>query len=276
MGGHPMTETFIALLFAHTLADFVFQTNWMVSNKHSPLALGLHAAVVLATAIAATGTLHPALVVLALVHIAIDVGKLILTRTWAKAGGLALFLIDQGLHLATLLALAFWLPGLWAGGLWPPGAIVTGDDSGILGTGLWSEAAPLPVSQLPALMVVTTGFILATRAGGFAVGLLMRPFADSLPGGTAAEGLPGAGRVIGLLERGLIFVLVLIGQPQGVGLLMAAKSILRYGALKEDRELSEYVIIGTLASFGWALVVSYATLAGLAVLPPLGILPATP
>lgn len=271
-----MTETLIALLFAHTLADFVFQTDWMVANKHRPLALALHAAVVLATAIVATGTLHPALLVLALVHIAIDAGKLILTRIRANAGGLAPFLIDQALHLATLLVLAFWRPGLWAGGLWAPGAIVTHDDGGILGTGLWSEATPLPVSHLPALMVLATGFILATRAGGFAVGLLMRPFAANLPGGTAAEGLPGAGRVIGLLERGLIFVLVLIGQPQGVGLLMAAKSILRYGALKEDRELSEYVIIGTLASFGWALVVSYATLAGLAVLPPLGILPLTP
>ncbi len=271
-----MTETFIALLLAHSLADFVFQTNWMVANKRNPLALGLHLAVVYAMAVATTGSLHLALLVLALAHIAIDVGKLVLTSVWKTSGGLAPFLIDQALHLATLIALALWLPDLWAQGLWAPGAIVTGDDSGILGTGLWSEEAPLPISQLPTLMVVVTGFILATRAGGFAVGLLMQPFAASLPAETAAEGLPGAGRVIGLLERGLIFVLVLIGQPQGVGLLMAAKSILRYGALKEDRALSEYVIIGTLASFGWALLAAYATLAGLAVLPPLGILTQTP
>lgn len=271
-----MTETFIALLFAHTLADFVFQTNWMVANKRNPLALGLHALTVYVTAIAATGSVHPVLLVLALVHIAVDVGKLILTAAWKSAGGLAPFLIDQALHIATLIAVTLYLPDLWAQGLWAPGAIVTGDDSGILGTGIWSEEAPLPVSQLPALMVLMTGFILSTRAGGFAVGLLMQPFAASLPAETAAEGLPGAGRLIGLLERGLIFVLVLIGQPQGVGLLMAAKSILRYGALKEDRALSEYVIIGTLASFGWALAAAYATVAGLSLLPPLGISPATP
>lgn len=271
-----MTETFIALLFAHSLADFVFQTNWMVANKRNPLALGLHLAIVYATAIATTGSLHLALLVLALAHIAIDVGKLVLASVWKTSGGLAPFLIDQALHLATLIALALWLPDLWAQGLWAPGAIVTGDDGGILGTGLWSEEAPLPISQLPTLMVVVTGFILATRAGGFAIGLLMQPFAAILPAETAAEGLPGAGRLIGLLERGLIFVLVLIGQPQGVGLLMAAKSILRYGALKEDRALSEYVIIGTLASFGWALLAAYATLAGLALLPPLGIPGQTP
>jgi hypothetical protein len=49
--------------------------------------------------------------------------------------------------------------------------------------------------------------------------------------------------------------MVLFGQAQGVGLLIAAKSILRFGAVKDDRRLSEYVIIGTLASFGWALIV---------------------
>ena len=104
----------------------------------------------------------------------------------------------------------------------------------------------------------------------------MAPFAAHLPADVTAESLPGAGRVIGQLERGLIFALVLLGQPQGVGLLMAAKSILRFGAVKDDRALSEYVIIGTLASFAWALLVAYATIAGLSALPPLGIPPAMP
>ena len=67
-----------------------------------------------------------------------------------------------------------------------------------------------------------------------------------------------------------------MGQPEGVGLLMAAKSILRFGAVKDDRALSEYVIIGTLASFGWAMLAGYGTAALLSLLPPLGILPATP
>lgn len=271
-----MTETFIALLFAHTLADFAFQTNWMVANKRSPLALGLHAAVVYVTAVAATGSVHPLLLALALIHIGIDVGKLILSAIWKSSAGFAPFLIDQGLHLISLIALTLWLPDLWSQGLWAPGAIVTGEDGGILGTGLWSGETPLPVSHLPALMVIVTGLILSTRAGGFAVGLLMEPFAPHLGKGDAGKSLPGAGRVIGHLERGLIFALVLFGQPQGVGLLIAAKSILRFGAVKDDRRLSEYVIIGTLASFGWALIVAFATLSGLALLPPLGIPPATP
>ncbi|MBN8630401.1 MAG: DUF3307 domain-containing protein, partial [Rhodobacterales bacterium] len=57
-----MTQTFIALFFAHTLADFVFQTGWMVANKHRAAGLAAHGAVVLACAVAATGSLAPALV----------------------------------------------------------------------------------------------------------------------------------------------------------------------------------------------------------------------
>lgn len=271
-----MTETFLALLFAHTLADFVLQPDWIVRNKRNPLALGLHGVIVGLTAVAATGTVHPALLVLALVHIGIDVGKLVLASQWKNSAGFGPFVIDQALHVVSLVALTLWLPDLWSNGLWAPGAIITGDDGGILGTGFWSEEAAVPVSQLPAVMVLLTGLILATRAGGFAVGLLMEPFAPHLGRGDASKSLPGAGRVIGHLERGLIFALVLFGQAQGVGLLIAAKSILRFGAVKDDRRLSEYVIIGTLASFGWALIVAFATLHTLALLPPLGISSGTP
>lgn len=241
-----MTEAFAALLLAHVIADFVLQTRFIAENKRRASVLLLHAAIVLLTAQAALGRVDLwELPALAALHALTDWLKARLARP-----GLAAFLADQAVHLALLAALAAWRPGLWAGGLW----------------------AGLGVQWLPGLMAFAAGAILATRAGGFAVGMLMAPWAgDDLP-----KGLTNGGKLIGLLERGLIFVLVLIGQPQGVGLLMAAKSILRYGALKEDRALSEYVIIGTLASFGWALVVAYATLAGLALQPPLGIPPATP
>jgi hypothetical protein len=241
-----MIETLAALFLAHVLADFVFQTNWMVANKREPKALAAHGAVVLATAIAATGSLDPGLLWLAALHIAIDALK-------AQSGkGLRLFLLDQAAHLLALAALAEARPEVWAQGLWAD------------------------LDALPAIMALVAGAILATRAGGFAVGLLMAPFARKLPPKIKAESLPGAGAAIGLIERGLIFTLVLVGQPEGVGLLIAAKSILRFGAVKDDRALSEYVIIGTLASFGWALVAAYATLALISALPPLGILTVSP
>ena len=241
-----MIETLAALLFAHVLADFVLQSDWMAKNKQRPEVLALHGLIVLATAAAATGSLHPGLLWLTAIHLAIDAVKLRLKD------GLGPFLLDQAAHLATLAALAIWQPTIWADGLW-------GD-----------------LAALPALMLILAGAILAIRAGGFATGLLIKPFAEALPSKDKGESLEGAGRVIGQLERGLIFALILLGQPEGVGLLIAAKSILRYGALKEDRALSEYVIIGTLASFAWAILAGFATLSGLSLLPPLGILPVTP
>jgi hypothetical protein len=95
-----MPETLTALLFAHALADFVFQTNWMVANKRKPQGLAAHGAIVLATAVAATGTFHWGLLWLAVLHIAIDAIKARARR------GLAPFLIDQAAHLATIAALA--------------------------------------------------------------------------------------------------------------------------------------------------------------------------
>ena len=246
MGHHQVTETLAALIFAHVLADFVFQTNWMVANKQRPGGLALHGLVVLATAVAATGAVAIWVLWLTALHVATDAIKARARR------GLGAFLLDQAAHLATIAALAMWQPMIWSDGLWA------------------GQAA------LPGLMLLAAGAILATRAGGFAVGHLMEPFADRLPADVTAESLPGAGRVIGLLERSLIFALILLGQPVGVGLLIAAKSILRFGAVKDDRALSEYVIIGTLASFTWAILVAYGTLSGLTALPPLGILPVTP
>lgn len=236
-----MVETFTALLLAHILADFLFQTNWMVAHKARPTGLAAHGATVLATAIATTGTLHPALIWLTLVHLLTDLAK---TRA---PKNLTAFMLDQAAHLAALAALALWLPDLWHSGLW----------------------AQIP--WLPAAMALLAGAILATRAGGFAIGLLMEPFAKASP-----KGLPGGGRMIGQLERGLIFAMILLGQPETVGLLIAAKSILRFGAVKDDRAASEYVIIGTLASFGWALLAAHATLLLISLLPPLGILAQTP
>lgn len=239
-----MIETFTALLFAHVLADFVFQTGWIAANKRRFPVLLLHGAVVLVATAAAAGRVDaPELAALAAAHMVID---------WIKGRvtvpGLAAFLADQGAHVATLVALAVIRPDLWSGGAWA-------------GLG-W----------LPALMAAFAGLMLTTRAGGFAVGLLMRPWADvELP-----TGLTNGGKLIGLLERGLIFLLVMVGQPAGIGFLIAAKSVLRFETTSKDQRAGEYVIIGTLASFGWALAFAYATARLVGLLPPLEIAPAAP
>ncbi len=71
------------------------------------------------------------------------------------------------------------------------------------------------------------------------------------------ESLEDAGKYIGILERTLVFVFVILGHWQAVGFLITAKSVFRFGDLKESkqRKLTEYVLIGTLTSFGIAILV---------------------
>lgn len=70
------------------------------------------------------------------------------------------------------------------------------------------------------------------------------------------ESLNNAGKYIGMLERLFVFIFVVTGNWEGVGFLLAAKSVFRFGDLKEskDRKLTEYILIGTLLSFGIAIV----------------------
>ncbi|MCV6594586.1 MAG: DUF3307 domain-containing protein [Silicimonas sp.] len=234
-----MLETFAALLFAHVLADFVLQTGGMVARKRAPLVLLLHAVLVLVTAQAALGRIDAwEVLALAAAHLAID-----MVKTYALPPRLWAFLADQATHLVTLLVLAALAPDLFAGGI-------------------WAEAR-----WLPDVMALAAGLIIATLAGGHAVALLVGPWADDklLP-----EGLPNGGRLIGLLERGIIYLLILVGQPAGIGFLIAAKSVLRFETTSKDTRAGEYVIIGTLASFGWAMVPGWSIVWLNDHLPPLG------
>lgn len=56
-----------------------------------------------------------------------------------------------------------------------------------------------------------------------------------------------AGRVIGMLERVLIYFFVLINQFAAIGFIIAAKGFTRFKEM-DEREFAEYVLIGTLLS----------------------------
>lgn len=82
---------------------------------------------------------------------------------------------------------------------------------------------------------------------------------------------PGLGRWIGRFERTLIVLLLIAGAPTAVGLVVTAKSILRFPEITGDtpRMKPEYVLVGSLAS--WALAVAVGYLATLLIdqLPPI-------
>lgn len=231
-----MFETLLALTFAHLAADFVFQTDRLVALKTKAWGMALHIAIVVILAGLALGTLDPLLLgIIFMTHLAMDVIK---TRWMGKS--LTAFLTDQAVHMAVIFALAVCLPQTATQGLW-----------GRL-------EAPQQLAYY-ATLAVLSGLILSIWAGGIVIGMLMDPLASKFT--DARKGIPNGGRYIGWLERGLTFTFFMIGHPEGVGFLLAAKSVLRFGDIAgaKEREHTEYVIIGTMLSFGWALVVAIGT-----------------
>jgi len=71
------------------------------------------------------------------------------------------------------------------------------------------------------------------------------------------DSLQSAGKTIGILERLFVFAFVITGHWQAIGFLLAAKSIFRFGDMREsrDRKLTEYILIGTLVSFAISIVI---------------------
>jgi len=105
------------------------------------------------------------------------------------------------------------------------------------------------------------GYIIVDVPSGLLIGYWTRGWRAQLvkDGG---EGLPHAGKWIGVLERMLILTFILIGEFSSIGFLIAAKSILRFSAKTntQQRKRSEYVLIGTLMSFLCAILVSLVLL----------------
>ena len=121
------------------------------------------------------------------------------------------------------------------------------------------------LSLVYASLLFVAGTLAVTWLGGLVIGRLIAPYSDRLHAAlqqngisTLERGFASGGQVIGWLERFLIYLFVLSDQLAGVGFLVAAKSIFRFGELKEhhNRLEAEYITIGTLMSFSWGLAVS--------------------
>jgi hypothetical protein len=233
---------FVALLTGHLVGDFLLQSRTMAHHKRHLPTLLQHVSIVTGISWLWTGLWWAWWLPLGLwgAHLLLDQVKVVLGDQ-----RLGWFLVDQVGHLLSLVLLSL----LLAPSLRLP----------------WQALFPgfLPAS------ILLAGAILAVRFGGFLVGKTVQPLLAELhaDGGPRVPGLAGADRWIGMLERGLIFLLVVAGEPGGVGWLLATKGLLRFGEIREpgQRKEAEYILIGTLLSFGWALVVAFATLRLLAV-----------
>lgn len=243
----------IALLASHVLGELL--RGWETEHTGRTMGAGLAVAV---TGYVAAGAwvLWPVPLAAVIVFVAVRLAhRFFPQKAWAwvtvQAGTLLL--------IAALAALVF--PALAEGGL-------------LLGTA-WPDAV---------FVVLTVGMGLAATVGlgGAFMNLAIGPFAIAMrgpgviqKGGRVIEplenGFENGGQVIGYYERLLIFLFVLADAPTAIGFLVAAKSVLRFGDLKDgqSRKNAEYIIIGTLMSFAYALVVAYGTRLLLALLATL-------
>ena len=67
-----------------------------------------------------------------------------------------------------------------------------------------------------------------------------------------------AGRVIGMLERWMIVTFVVLNQFGSIGLILTAKSIVRFSKFDKNPEFAEYYLLGTLYSMTIALLAGLA------------------
>lgn len=99
------------LILAHFLADYPLQTNWMVANKRQPpvllLHISIHFVVMFLVVGASRWVVWPFLLLLASIHLIIDVGKITLNARrpdWV----ILPYVIDQILHVVSITGIAYW------------------------------------------------------------------------------------------------------------------------------------------------------------------------
>ncbi|HIB48531.1 MAG TPA: DUF3307 domain-containing protein [Flavobacteriaceae bacterium] len=234
-------EQFLLLQFlAHVLADYFFQTSAMAYQKNKlgfkSRLLPLHILIVFVCSWLLSFQIEffVGAGIIAILHYIIDGFKAKVTAHksfWKYA-----FFADQLLHLAVLVGVSW----------------VFSKHHGL--APLWEN--PFSTTQIaiaiaylcclkPANIIIKEVF----RSSQIDVAIAAREKAEILDG---ADELPNAGKLIGILERTLALTFILIGQYQAVGFLIAAKSVLRYK--DTDTLKTEYVLIGTMLSFGIAVV----------------------
>lgn len=108
-------------------------------------------------------------------------------------------------------------------------------------------------------IILFTGFLLIGKPASILLKLSLKHLIPHYE--NTNSGIEQAGMWIGYLERFLILTFILLNQFAAVGFLLTAKSIFRFGELTKANDLqkTEYVLIGTLASFTIAIAVSITT-----------------
>jgi hypothetical protein len=224
---------FIKLFLAHLLGDFICQRNTWVAHKeakkhqsiHFYFHLFLHG--ILAVLFVGEISFIPYAFFIAITHGGIDLIQLNFQkkktkRTW--------FIVDQAAHIVILIAVSL----------------------------LYQNETIAPFWLFDHFWILITGLLFITQPTSIFIKTIISIWSPENDN-KQDNSLANAGNYIGILERLFVFCFIITGHFEAIGFLLAAKSIFRFGDLKEakDRKLTEYVLIGTLLSFGMAILTGF-------------------
>ena len=225
------------LLLAHLIGDFVMQPERWVRDKelkkHRSSKIYFHVLIhgILTSLLVWSAAFWLPVLIIVTSHLVIDLAKVHFQKPHNRVFW---FIADQALHLFVIAAVWY----------------------------TWQHPQlSLPVIHSgKALLVLTAVIFLTNPASAIIKTFISQWTPDTFY--TVSTSLPDAGKFIGFLERLLVLIFVLHNHWEAVGFLLAAKSVFRFGDLKEshDRKLTEYVLIGTLLSFGIALTIALLVL----------------
>lgn len=224
---------FIPLILAHLLGDFILQPNSWVADKEEKkgrsIYLYLHILIHVLLALLFLWDLNLwwIAIIIGVTHFFIDLAKLNFQtqktkRTW--------FFVDQFAHIVVICGLAFfYFPYFKLGDFF--------------------NAESLKLITAVVFLSVPSSILIKTIISFWTPVTIDHSKLKT-------ESLVNAGKSIGILERLLVFVFILVDHWEGVGFMIAAKSVFRFSDLAEakQRKLTEYVLIGTLLSFGIAVL----------------------
>lgn len=115
----------------------------------------------------------------------------------------------------------------------------------------------MQVNQNTHLWALVTAFTFVTFPAGIIIGQFTKQWRDKV---ADAESLGNAGKWIGIAERIIVLILVLFNQFSAIGLLVTAKGIIRFNEKDRQEAKTEYLVIGTLLSIGFAILTGYLVL----------------
>lgn len=216
------------LILAHLITDFILQpTSWVEdrTQKHFySRKLYLHGFITGLFAWILIGWQYWLVaLIIWLTHTLIDGWK-----SYQKAT-VRYFLIDQSLHLVVILICWYFAFVKW----------------------IDVQLAWQQLNTQTAIWKTIAALVFLTTPAGILIGQFTKQWRDQIEN---AESLANAGKWIGIIERIIIFIFVLFSQFSAIGLLVAAKGIIRFNEKERPEIKTEYLVIGTLLSIALAII----------------------